>query len=217
MFGAYENGWPQKQGKSKKIYIERESQAFEINWKGQPLFGAVNPTTLNTTRGDQTQVTTLSSDGRVRTYAVHPTNHRWSKAAAYLVVIIFTNSGIYANLKWTLLPYAPESRATMEAKSRMVSYSKLFLRKSKTLENHLKASIAYSSTQQWILSGGFLGFSIYVKKKIVIKMINYRIKMTKLLSSLCLFLTHILSIDYYACKFVYSYFYIYYLQIPLKR
>ena len=39
-----------------------------------------------------------------------------------------------------------------------------FLRKSETPENHLKASIAYSSTQQWILSDGFLGVSIYVKK-----------------------------------------------------
>ena len=48
-----------------------------------------------------------------------------------------------------------------------------FLRKSKTPENHLKASIAYSSTQEWILSSGFLGFSIYVKKNVAIK-INYR-------------------------------------------
>ena len=49
------------------------------------------------------------------------------------------------------LPYASESRATVEAKSRMASYSKLYTK----IENHLKASIAYSSTQQWILSGGF--------------------------------------------------------------
>ena len=71
------------------------------------------------------------------------------------------------------IPHAPESRATMEAKSRMASYSKFFLRKSKTPKNHPKASIAYSSTQEWILSGGFLGFSIVRKEKVAIK-INYR-------------------------------------------
>ena len=43
----------------------------------------------------------------------------------------------------------------------------LLIASSKSPENNLKASIAYSSTQQWILSGGFLGFSIYVKKNLL--------------------------------------------------
>src|ERR1700733_2850025 len=48
-----------------------------------------------------------------------------------------------------------------------------FLRKSKTPENHLKASIAYSSTQQWILSGGFLGVFDLRNENLAIN-INYR-------------------------------------------
>ena len=76
-------------------------------------------------------------------------------------------TGAEALYRMVMVPYAPESRPTMEAKSRMASYSKFCLRESKTPESHLKASIAYSATQQWILSGGFLGFSIYVKKNLL--------------------------------------------------